>query len=48
MGLSKVRNLLETIRHLAPVLNDEEISDIGNVLLRATDRLLQEAGEQIE
>lgn len=40
--ISKVRMLLEAVNTIAIHLSDEEISDIGLVLLRATERLIQE------
>lgn len=46
--MAKARDLIETIRYLAPILTEDEISDIGKVLLKATDRLLKEARETIE
>lgn len=39
----KVRKLLESVQSLAVHLTDEEISDIGEVLYRATERLLKES-----
>lgn len=38
-NMVKIRQLLESINGLAKHLTDEEISDIGEVLLRAIDRL---------
>ena len=35
----KARKLIETIRLLAVSLTEEEISDIGKVLLRAMERI---------
>lgn len=44
-NVAKVRQLLETIRMIAIFLTDEEISDIGKVLLRATERMEKESEE---
>jgi len=38
----KVRKLLEAINTMAVHLNEDEISDIGEVLLKATERLIKE------
>jgi len=43
--MPKVRMLLETIRELAPTMTDEEISDIGKILLKVINRLLNESEE---
>ncbi|APQ72336.1 hypothetical protein [Clostridium botulinum] len=43
--VAKVRNLLEVIKELAPVMTDEEISHIGQILMRVTNRLLNESEE---
>ncbi|WP_223316892.1 hypothetical protein [Clostridium botulinum] len=42
-NIAKVRELLKT---LICHLNDEEISDIGKILLRATERLAKELEEK--
>lgn len=42
-SIAKVRQLIETITRLAIYLNDDEISDIGKILLKATNRMLREA-----
>ena len=42
-SIVKIRKLLETIRYLAPHLTDEEISEIGKVLNKATERLIKES-----
>ena len=39
---SKVRHLLVTIRELAPVMNEEEITEIGIVMLKVLKRLEKE------
>lgn len=41
--IAKVRNLLETLRMIAVHLTDDEISEIGKVLMKATDRMLKES-----
>lgn len=38
-SVTKIRMLLKTIQQLAIHLTDEEISDIGKILLKATQRL---------
>ena len=40
--MTKCRELLKVVRELVTYLTDEEISDIGEVLMRATDRMLKE------
>ena len=40
--VTNVRDLIETIKGMAMYLTDEEISDIGIVLLRATKRIEKE------
>ena len=45
-NVGKIRNLLETIRVLAPVMTDEEISEIGEVLLKVTHRLFKNESEE--
>ncbi|BDR67224.1 hypothetical protein K144312032_14520 [Clostridium tetani] len=45
VDVAKVRELLEVMRELAPVMTDDEISDIGLVLMRVTNRLLNESEE---
>lgn len=42
-NIAKVRTLLETMRSIAPVLTEEEISDIGVILNRACNRLIKES-----
>ncbi|WP_282804255.1 hypothetical protein [Clostridium tetani] len=44
-NVAKVKNLLEVIKELAPVMTDEEINDIGHILMRVTNRLLNESEE---
>jgi len=39
---AKVRQLLTTIRELAPVMNEEEITEIGIVMLKVLKRLEKE------
>lgn len=39
---AKVRQLLVTIRELAPVMNEDEISEIGIVMLKVLKRLEKE------
>lgn len=39
---AKVRQLLVTIRELAPVMNEDEISEIGVVMLKVIERLEKE------
>lgn len=39
---AKVRQLLITIKELAPRMNEDEISDIGIVMLRVLKRLDEE------
>lgn len=41
---AKVRQLLTTIRELAPVMNEDEISEIGVVMLKVLKRLEKENG----
>ncbi|WP_434302692.1 hypothetical protein [Clostridium botulinum] len=43
--VAKVRNLLEVIKELAPHMTDKEISEIGQVLLKVTNRLLNNESE---
>jgi hypothetical protein len=38
----KIRDMLESVKSLAILLTDEEISDIGKVLLRALERIQRE------
>ncbi|MCD3211797.1 hypothetical protein G8T71_10565 [Clostridium botulinum C/D] len=45
-NISKVRALLKTLTALICHLNDEEISDIRKILLRATERLVKESEEK--
>lgn len=42
MSLSKVRTLLQVFRSIAPHLNDEEISEIGLVIIKAINRMEEE------
>ncbi|HID0880221.1 TPA: hypothetical protein ACXDAY_001152 [Clostridium botulinum] len=44
-NVAKIRQLIITVRELAPVMTDEEISDIGQILMRVTNRLLNESEE---
>lgn len=44
----KVRMMLEVIRSLAPVMTDDEISDISKVMLRVTERLEKENNLNLE
>ena len=44
-SMAKVRILLETIRHIAVHLNDEEIAAIGIILNKALNRLESENNE---
>lgn len=39
---AKVRQLLVAIRELAPVMNEDEISEIGVVMLKVIERLEKE------
>lgn len=41
-NMAKARQLLTTIKELAPVMNEDEISDIGVVMLRVLKRLEKE------
>lgn len=45
-NMAKVRQLLETIKALAPVMNEDEISEIGVVMLKVLDRLEKESVEE--
>jgi len=38
-SITKRRMLLKTIKELVHYLNEQEITDIGNILLKATKRL---------
>jgi len=40
--MSKVRSFLEAIRIMAVYLNEEEMSEIGKMLLAASERLERE------
>ncbi|WP_179631906.1 hypothetical protein [Clostridium peptidivorans] len=40
--IAKIRAILDSIRILAPAMNNEEISDVSKVLLKVTERLLKE------
>lgn len=44
-NLAKVRTLLETIRIIAPHLNDNEITAIGLILNSAIERMEKESEE---
>lgn len=44
-SMAKVRILLETIRHIAVHLNDEEIAAIGIILNKTLNRLESENNE---
>lgn len=44
--VAKVRNLLEVINRLAIAMTDDEISDIGLVLMKVTNRLLNESEDK--
>lgn len=46
VNVAKIRQLIATVRELAPYMTDEEISDIGVVLLGVTNRLLEESEGQ--
>lgn len=41
-NIPNIRKLLETMHTVAPFLNDEEVSDIGKVLLKVIARLEEE------
>ncbi len=41
-NMAKVRQLLITIRELAPSMNEDEISEIGVVMLKVLKRLEKE------
>lgn len=41
-NMSKVRSFLEAIRTMAVYLNEEEMSEIGKMLLNASERLERE------
>ena len=43
-NVAKVREILKTINFLAPFLDDQGISDIALVLLKAMQRLEKENG----
>ena len=45
-NVGKIRQMLTVIRELAPVMTDEEISEIGQVLIKITNRLLNESEEK--
>ena len=44
--MSKARILIKTIRYVAIHLTDEEISEIGEVLARALNRMEKESEER--
>ncbi|APC80217.1 TPA: hypothetical protein ACXDAZ_002253 [Clostridium botulinum] len=46
-NVAKIRQLIATVRELAPHMTDEEISEIGQVLLKVTNRLLNNESEEI-
>ena len=41
-NIAKARTIIEAIRTLAPIMNDEEISDMAKVIIKITSRLEKE------